>query len=94
LESNAVLGFIRPALYLVVLDPQQQDFKESTQRYIDRADAFILRHRLDDSAWNGVSRRLLQGKPAFEQALGEPPPAQLLALIRERLAGAVHPEST
>jgi len=94
IESNAVLGFIRPALYLVVLDPLLPDFKESTQRYMDRADGFVLRHRLDDAAWKGVSRRLVDGKPAFDQPLGETPPLELLTLIRKRLALPVHSEST
>jgi hypothetical protein len=94
LESNAVLGFIRPALFLVVLDPLLPDFKESTQRHMDRADAFVFRNALTGTAWEGISQRLVQAKPAFEQRLGEPLPGALLALIRERLLAAVHPEST
>jgi len=94
LESNAVLGFIRPDLYLVVLDPLLPDFKESTQRYMDRADAFVLRHRLTEETWKGVSQRLVRGRPMFEQPLGEPVPGDLLMLIRERLFAGVHPEST
>jgi hypothetical protein len=94
LESNAVLGFVRPELYLVVLDPMLPDFKESTQRYMDRADAFVLRHTMALDAWKGISRRLVLEKPVFEQSLGEPLPGRLVTLIRERLLGAVHPEST
>jgi len=95
LESNAVLGFIHPALFLVVLDPLLPDFKESTQRFMDRADAFVLRNPLAGTAWEGVSQRLVQARPIFEQRLGEPLPIPLLAFIRDRLfASAVPPEST
>jgi len=94
LESNAVLGFVRPAMYVVVLDPLLPDFKESTQRFMDRADTYVLRNSLTGTAWAGVSERLVRMKPMFEQRLGEPLPGQLLALIRERLFAAVHPEAT
>jgi len=94
LESNAVLGFILPAIYLVVLDPLLPDFKESTQRFMDRADAYVMRNSLTGTVWEGVSERLVRIKPMYEQRLGEPLPGQLLALIRERLFAAVHPEAT
>ncbi len=42
IESNSVLEFLAPDLYLVVLDPGVQDFKESALRFLDRADAFIV----------------------------------------------------
>jgi hypothetical protein len=87
LESNAVLGFIRPALFLVVLDPQFEDFKETTQRYLDRADAFIFRNPFPGEAWEGISGRLLRSKPAFEQALGSSVPERLLGMVRERMFG-------
>jgi len=85
LESNAVLGFLRPALFLVVLDPQLPDFKESTQRYLDRADAFVFRNPLPDDAWDGISLKMLRSKPAFEQRLNDQPPQALLAMVRQRL---------
>jgi len=85
LESNAVLGFLRPALYLVVLDPLLEDFKDTTQRYLDRADALVLRHPLPQQPWDGVSTRLLGSKPAFDHRLDTPPPAGLLALVRDRV---------
>lgn len=85
MESNAVMGFLRPSLFLVVLDPQLPDFKETTQRYLDRADAFVFRNPLPGKAWDGVSGKLLRSKPAFEQRLNEQPPEGLLAMLRERV---------
>ena len=94
LESNAVLGFIRPAIYVVVLDPLLPDFKETTKRFLDRADAFVLRSTPPETVWEGVSERLVKARPRVYQRLGEPLPGDLLALIRERLFAAVHPEAT
>jgi hypothetical protein len=91
LESNAVLEFIRPALYLVVLDPELSDFKESARRFIGLADGFVLRHSLPGATWQGVAEQRLRERPIFEQRLGEPLPGSLVLLIRERLFAPVHP---
>src|SRR5207245_1790078 len=42
LESNSVLKFVRPDLYLTVLDPATADFKRSAQEFLDQANAVIL----------------------------------------------------
>src|SRR4030088_1966856 len=41
-ESNSILKFVRPDLYLTVLDPATADFKRSAQEFLDQADAVIL----------------------------------------------------
>jgi hypothetical protein len=82
LESNTVLQFLRPVMYLAVLDPRQADFKPSAKRALDRADALILRFALRDDAWPGISRALLHHAPAFVQPLGCALPGGLVALIR------------
>jgi hypothetical protein len=77
LESNAILQLLRPQLYLVVLDASQPDFKATARRYLDRADAYILRSTLTQSAWPDVSSGLLEGRPAFLQGLGQPLPPEI-----------------
>src|SRR5512143_1368137 len=42
IESNSVLRFLKPDLYLTVLDPATKDFKASAQTFLDRADAVLL----------------------------------------------------
>ena len=42
MESNSVLKFMRPDLYMTVLDPGTEDFKKSAQEFLDRAEAVIL----------------------------------------------------
>jgi hypothetical protein len=64
LESNSVLKFIRPDLYLSVLDPSTVDFKRSAQEFLDRADAVIL-HDSGQFAWSSVSLKPVAGRPLF-----------------------------
>lgn len=66
MESNSVLRFVRPDLYLTVLDYQTADFKNSARDYLDQADAIIL-HATEKAApeWENVSLKLVRGKPTF-----------------------------
>jgi len=67
IESNSVLRFLRPELYLAVLDTSIADFKPTALRYLDRADAVLLSARQGSTpAWSGVSPRIIAGIPAFE----------------------------
>src|ERR1700680_36910 len=82
LESNTVLRFARPVLYLVVLDPACADFKPSAQQALDRADAFVLRSPLAGSPSPEVAPRLLEGKPLFLQPLGKALPDELRKFVQ------------
>ena len=86
-ESNSLLQFLKPSLYLTVLDPRIEDFKPSAQKALDRADAFVLRHDFAVAAatWPQVSAKLLEAKPAFLQKEGGPLPPRLLSLVRDSL---------
>jgi hypothetical protein len=65
-ESNSVLKFLRPDLYLTVLDPDTEDFKTSAREFLDRAGAVILHERANAaSAWQGVSLKSVKGRPVF-----------------------------
>src|SRR3974390_1268354 len=55
LESNSVMRFLRPDLYMTVLDAATADFKTSAQEFLDRADAVILHDGADHAAWANVS---------------------------------------
>ncbi len=72
LESNSVLKFLRPDLYMTVLDPATEDFKKSAQEFLDRAGAVILHdHANGGTAWQGISLKPVAGRPVFRIA---PPP--------------------
>ena len=48
LESNSILQFLQPDLYLTVLDPANRDFKSSARKFLARADAVL---------WSGDASR-------------------------------------
>jgi hypothetical protein len=85
IESNSLLQFLKPTLYLAVLDPRREDFKPTAQSFLDRADAFVLRHEIagQTTSWPQISPKLLRARLAFLQTEGQPLPAQLLDLVRD-----------
>ncbi len=96
IESNSLLKFLQPSLYLVVLDPRQADFKPSARQVLDRADALVLRAPLPGSPqsagggellWNEAPLRVVRAKPCFLQRQGEPLPEGLRAIIGKLLQG-------
>jgi molybdopterin-guanine dinucleotide biosynthesis protein len=65
-ESNSVMELVRPDVFLMVLDFACPDFKPSSLRFMDRANAFLVIDRgLNAPLWQDVSRGLWDGKPAF-----------------------------
>lgn len=87
LESNSVLDFLDPDLYLTVLDPAVADFKDSARRFLPRADAVLLTSRA--AIPQGVT--ISTAVPRFFT----PPPDyisdELVGFVRSRLASASTP---
>ena len=83
LESNSILKFIRPDVYISVLDPATEDFKSSAQRYLDRADAIIL-HRAArrESSWQEIS---LPDRPVFVIDPPEYVSSEVVEFVEQRL---------
>jgi len=83
LESNSVMRFLRPDLYLTVLDAANPDFKASAKEYLDRADAVVLHDGPDSVAWKNVSLKPVAGKPVFRIT---PPPyvtQEMIEFVRQ-----------
>jgi hypothetical protein len=81
-ESNSVLKFLQPDLYLTVLDPATADFKTSARDFLDRASAVIL-HGANGASWQGVS--LKPASPVFRIV---PPPyvtPEIVEFVRGKL---------
>ena len=87
LESNSILKFIRPDLYLTVLDPATADFKRSSQEFLNLADAVIL-HASDGSkaAWTGVSLKPVAGRPIFEIRPPEYVTTEIAEFVRRKVS--------
>ncbi|MGA8151591.1 MAG: hypothetical protein WB952_11625 [Terriglobales bacterium] len=85
LESNSILKFVRPDLYLTVLDPATADFKRSAQEFLDLADGVILHSAAQDAVWSGVSLKPVAGRPVFRT---EPPQyvtSEIAEFVRKQL---------
>ena len=89
LESNSILKFVRPDLYLTVLDPATADFKRSSQEFLDHADAVIL-HASDSNtpAWTGVSLKPVADHPIFEIRPPEYVTPEIVEFVRSQISSA------
>ncbi len=86
IESNSILQFLRPDLYLSLLDAGTADFKESARRYLDRADAVLVVDRALAPMWQGVSLRLVEGKPHFAVSGPNYLTSEVVGFVRARLS--------
>jgi len=86
-ESNSLLELVRPDLFLMLLDFACEDFKASSLRFMDRADAFVVIDRgINGPLWDDIARGMWDQKPQF---LVKPPryvTADLAGFVRERMA--------
>lgn len=85
MESNSILRFMKPDLYLTVLDASNQDFKVSAREFLEKADAVILHKNEAVPSWEAVRMDRVAGKPTF---MIQPPPyvtPEIVEFVRERL---------
>ena len=90
IESNSILRFLKPDLYLTVLDPQAPDFKASAQTFLDQADAVLL-HSAENSkspAWQQVSLKPLKC-PTFPIHPPTYVTPEVVEFVRTRLASCI-----
>ncbi len=86
IESNSVMRFLRPDLYISVLDFATADFKSSAREYLDLADATIVHASAGTPQWDGISLSPVASKPMFRIA---PPPyvtEEIVAFVRAQLS--------
>jgi hypothetical protein len=87
IESNSILRFLKPDLYLTVLDPKTADFKASAQSFLDRADAVLL-HSTENSesvAWKQVSLKPVGDRPIFAIKPPNYVTPEVVDFVRDRL---------
>ena len=89
MESNSVLELLKPDVFLMVLDFSCGDFKPSSLRYMDQADAFVVIDRgMAVPMWEDIARGLWDHKPQF---LVKPPvyvTAAVADFVKSRLSPA------
>ncbi|HEY4763312.1 MAG TPA: hypothetical protein VIH75_06530 [Candidatus Sulfotelmatobacter sp.] len=94
IESNSVLKFLRPDLYLTLLDPATADFKNSAREFLDRAHAVILHEAPQGAAWQAVSLKPVAERPIFRVS---PPPyvsPEIVEFVRTCLTARIEPLRT
>jgi hypothetical protein len=90
-ESNSLMQFVKPSLYVAVIDPDKEDFKESAQIALDRANILVLRGtEVKGDAppaplWMKLPAKLLQERPSVLQREGESLPRPLESLVYQML---------
>ena len=85
LESNSILKFLRPDIYLTVLDPANPDFKKSAQEFMDRADGVILHDSNGANTWRGISLKPVAGLPVFQIHPPDYLTPEVVEFVRSRL---------
>jgi hypothetical protein len=76
IESDALMRFWKPSLFVMVLDPSNPDFKDSARENLELADAFVFRSPSEDSDPRFQSLPAM-AKPRFLQPVGSPLPPEL-----------------
>jgi len=85
-ESNSVLRFIRPDLYLTVLDPETRDFKASAREFLDFADALIVQETANQATkWTNVCLRADTARPVFRIRPPRYVTPEIVEFVRSRL---------
>ena len=86
IESNSILRFLQPDVFVSVLDAETADFKESAKRYLDRADAVVVVTGRTPGAcgvgW-GVAEPGAAGETVFEGSAEEYCSAELIGVFAE-----------
>jgi molybdopterin-guanine dinucleotide biosynthesis protein len=90
IESNSVLKFLRPDLYLTVLDPSVADFKDSARTFLDFADAILLHDDHANAQWANVSLKPVVDKPVFRIAPPRYLTDEVVEFVRQRMVAALN----
>jgi hypothetical protein len=82
LESNSILKFIEPDLYMSVIDPSVEDFKTSALTALSRADALIVHEGQNGTAnWTVPSGN----RPIFRVSPPQYVTPEIVAFVEARL---------
>jgi hypothetical protein len=87
MESNSILRFFEPNVYLSLLDPSTSDFKASAREYLHRADVLLSLGPLPETLpWTGVSLDTARRKSVFVLGSNRGTPAQRRIVVPREIA--------
>jgi hypothetical protein len=90
LESNSILHFIQPDLYITVLDPAIADFKASARTFLGRADAVVLHSSSVGNPSEEESRiPVMTARRVFRISPPDYASEDLIEFVRNRLESAL-----
>jgi hypothetical protein len=86
IESNSILAFLEPTVFLLVIGESGRALKASARQFLGRADALVtLRPDLKPRAWREISLQMLEDKAVFPVTPGQWSSPALCRFVRERL---------
>lgn len=85
IESNSIVEFVRPDLYLIVVDSGVADVKDSALRFLDQADGFVM-DAPPGTPLPASFRSAATGRRVFHVA-GSEISDELADFVRARIAG-------
>lgn len=88
IESNSILQYMEPSVYLAVLDSRQTDFKPSALKFLGRADALVpitSSRGFNARAWPALDPQLLKSKKNFPVTADDYSSHELCQFIRQKL---------
>lgn len=86
-ESNSLLAFLKPAVFLMVIDESRPDVKASARKFLAYADAFVaVTPHPGPSARQATCLRVAEDKPVFRVSAGDWSNPELCRLVSERLS--------
>jgi len=89
-ESNSILEVAEPDVFLMLLDFSCEDFKPSSLRFMDRADAFVVIDRgLNVPLWDEIAKGAWDRKPRFVVTPPDYVPTALTRFVKSRFPAAV-----
>jgi hypothetical protein len=85
-ESNGIVQWLAPDLYLLVLDFGVEDFKASARRSLDKASAFLVHRGREAPLWQGFSLDKLPPRPMLFMRPPQYVTPEIVDFVRRRLA--------
>ncbi len=86
IESNYILKFLHPDLYVLVLRRDVEEFKHSAKETLRQADAAVLLNPNSNSpAWNGIAGDAFKNIPIFTATDPQNIPQGLIDFVQSRI---------